>query len=347
MPEDTIRIGLIGAGANTRSRHIPGFQAIPGVEVVAVANRSRASGEAVAGQFNIPSVYDSWQELLRSPEIDAICIGTWPYMHCPITLAALASGKHVLTEARMAMNLDEARTMLAAARAHPDLVTMIVPSPFGFAVEREVLHRIQSGYLGNILAVDLRASSPGFLDRGGPAHWRHDKSLSGNNIMAMGIWYEAAMRWTGGVSTVMARGRNFVPQRTDAQTGDLRATAVPEHLEVIGDMPGGGVFHLQISAVTGHTNRPEVWIYGSEGTLKFEAASNTLLAGGRGDSALTPVEIPEERRYGWRVEAEFIGAIRGQEPVTHTSFSDGVRYMAFTDAVTRSLHEGRLVPVEA
>lgn len=35
-----VRIGLIGAGANTRLRHIPGFQAIPGVEIVAVCNRS-------------------------------------------------------------------------------------------------------------------------------------------------------------------------------------------------------------------------------------------------------------------------------------------------------------------
>ena len=51
-----IRVGLIGAGANTKLRHIPGLRAIPGVEIVSVANRSRQSGEKVAGEMEIPKV---------------------------------------------------------------------------------------------------------------------------------------------------------------------------------------------------------------------------------------------------------------------------------------------------
>ena len=54
---------------------------------------------------------------MADPDIDAIVIGTWPYLHCPITLAALEAGKHVLTEARMSMNAAEAHRMLAAAAA--------------------------------------------------------------------------------------------------------------------------------------------------------------------------------------------------------------------------------------
>ena len=50
-----------------------------------------------------------------SDSVDAVCIGTWPYMHCPISLEALSAGKHVLTEARMCMNLAEAVQMQAAA----------------------------------------------------------------------------------------------------------------------------------------------------------------------------------------------------------------------------------------
>ena len=80
-----IRIGLVGAGANTRLRHIPGFQAIDGVEVVAVANRSAASGQRVADEFGIPRVFDNWQDLVNSQDVDAVCIGTWPYMHCTVT----------------------------------------------------------------------------------------------------------------------------------------------------------------------------------------------------------------------------------------------------------------------
>ena len=81
MTEQTIRVGVVGAGANTRLHHIPKLQAISGVEVVSVANRSRASSERVAQEFNIPQVYDHWWDLIATGDTDAIVIGTWPYMH--------------------------------------------------------------------------------------------------------------------------------------------------------------------------------------------------------------------------------------------------------------------------
>ena len=65
---DTIRVGLIGAGANTKLQHIPGFQAIDGVEIVSVANRSRESGQRIADEYGIPTVYDSWTELIEAPD---------------------------------------------------------------------------------------------------------------------------------------------------------------------------------------------------------------------------------------------------------------------------------------
>ena len=116
MASDGIRLGLIGAGKNTRDRHIPGFHKVDGLEIAAVANRSLESGRAVADQFNIPTVYDNWQDLLEDPGIDAVCIGTWPYMHRTLTLAAFEAGKHVLCEARMATSALEAQEMLDASR---------------------------------------------------------------------------------------------------------------------------------------------------------------------------------------------------------------------------------------
>src|SRR5262245_36579725 len=113
MAEEEIRVGLIGAGGNVRNRHIPGFHKAAGVKLLGVVNRSRESSHRVAEQFNIPRIYDHWQELLDDEEINAVCIGTWPYMHRPMTLAALEHGKHVLTEARMASNAQEAHDMLA------------------------------------------------------------------------------------------------------------------------------------------------------------------------------------------------------------------------------------------
>src|SRR5438132_2800538 len=135
VTERTIRVGFVGAGKNTRSRHIPGFQNLPGVELVAVANRSRESGERVAREFGIARVYAHWRDLVRAGDVDAVCIGTWPYMHCEITLAALEHGKHVLCEARMAMNAAEGRSMLYAARRAKHLVAQLVPAPHTLEVD--------------------------------------------------------------------------------------------------------------------------------------------------------------------------------------------------------------------
>ena len=126
---DKLQIGIVGAGSNTRNRHIPGFQSIDGVEVVVLANRTRESSQRVADSFGIRRIAEKWEDVVSDPGVDAVCIGTWPNLHAAATIAALENGKHVLTEARMARNLEEAEQMLAASRAHPDLVAQIVPAP--------------------------------------------------------------------------------------------------------------------------------------------------------------------------------------------------------------------------
>ena len=93
MKNGIIQIGLIGAGANTTLRHIPGFREQSGVEIAAVANRSRESGERIAGEYEIPKVYDNWLQLMEDDSIDAICVGTWPYMHRNLVLALPGGGQ--------------------------------------------------------------------------------------------------------------------------------------------------------------------------------------------------------------------------------------------------------------
>lgn len=342
MGDEQIRIGMVGAGANTKLRHIPGFRAMPDVEIVSVANRSPASGQKVADEFGIPKVYGSWRELVEADDTNAIFIGTWPYLHHPITLAALEAGKHVLTEARMAMNAAEAREMLAAARAHPGLVTQIVPSPFTFKFDQVLSELVASGYLGELIAVDLRSTTPAFVERDGTLGWRHDRELSGYNILNMGIWYEALMRWVGPASRVSAMTRVAAKRRVDG-SGVTRTVTVPDHVDVLCELAMGGQAHLAFSAVTGLAPSNDIWLFGSEGTLHIEMATQTLFGGKRGDAALAPIEIPAAKQGSWRVEEEFIRAIRGEERVTRTSFEDGVAYMEFTEAVTRSAQSGSAV----
>ena len=74
-----------------------------------------------------------------------------------------------------------------------------------------------------------------------------------------------------------------------------------------------------------------------------ENADNKLYGGRRGESSLSEIPIPASEAGAWRVEEEFINAIRGLEPITHTSFTDGLKYMIFTEAVTRSMVEGKKI----
>lgn len=338
---ETIRVGIVGAGANTVAQHIPNLQAIEGVEIVSVCNRTRESSERVARQFGIPKVYENWRQLVEAQDTNAIVIGTWPYLHCPVTLAALEANKHVMTEARMAMNVREARQMLEAARARPHLVTQVVPSPFTLKVDPTIKRLIAEGYLGEILAIEVRAGGA-FIDRESPLHWRQDFDLSGFNTMTLGIWYEAVLRWVGEAKRVTAMGKTFVPMRRDAE-GRLRAVRIPDHLEVVAEMVCGAVAHFQISAVTGLAGGTEVWLFGSEGTLRF--ADGRLYGGRRGNTSLSEIPIPAEEEGRWRVEEEFVNAIRGKEKIRLTTFEDGVKYMEFTEAAIRSMAEGRAIAI--
>ena len=342
MSTERIRIGIVGAGRNVRARHVPGFQAIPGVEIVSVCNRSRESGERAAAEFGIPTVYDNWLDLVESDDTDAVCIGTWLNMHASITLAALENDKHVLTEARMSASADEARAMLDASRAAPHLVAQVVPAPFTLPVDRTVQDMISEGYLGDLVAVEMRVTQRGFADADAPLTWRQDANLSGFNIMFMGIWYETLMRWIGPATSVMAMTKTVVKRRRGAD-GVARAVGVPDHVDVLCEMACGAQAHMRFSAVTGLAPGGEIWLYGSQGTLRLDTTTGALSGGRRGDEGLTDIAIPEAKKSSWRVEEEFINAIRGIEPVTHTTFEAGVQYMEFTEAVARSARSGRTV----
>jgi predicted dehydrogenase len=341
MSDEMIRVGVIGAGANTTSRHIPGLQAIEGVEIASVCNRSRESGQRVAQEFNIPKVYDRWVDVINDPGVNAIVIGTWPYMHARLTIAALNADKHVLCEARMAMNAREAHAMLAVAQAHPHLIAQIVPSPMTLGVDKTIRRLLAEGFLGDLLAIEGRVGGT-FLDPDAPLHWRNDFDLSGFNTMTMGIWYEAVMRWAGHATAVTALGKTFVKQRR-TEEGMLKAVRIPEHIDVLAEMACGAQLHLQVSSVAGLAGAPEILLFGSRGTLRF--SQNKLFGGGRNDKELSEIAVPAAEQGGWRVEEEFVNAIRGREPVTHTTFEDGVKYMEFTEAALRSIAERRTIPL--
>ncbi len=345
---DTITVGLIGAGGNTRLRHIPGLRAQENVVIKGVVNRSLESSQRVADEFEISDVYQDWLELLEDDEIDAVCIGTWPYMHAPLTIASLEHEKHVLVEARMAMNSDEAQDMLDASKGAPHLVAQIVPAPHTLEIDQTMIELISSGYVGDLVSMRLFVGTGStFPNPDLPLHWRHNRDLSGNNIMTMGIWYEGMMRWVGPAASVQALGNTVVKSRLD-DDGRRRSISIPDHLDVLCELACGGSWNFTVTTVSAHARGLDLWIHGTDGVIRVEQTGSTdpnfrLTGAQRGDDELSEIEVPAENRGGWRVEEEFINAIRGLEEVTHTNFTDGFKYMQFTDAVTQSVQSGEMV----
>jgi len=337
---DNLRVGVIGAGTNTRLKHIPGLEAIEGVSVDVVCNRSEASSRKAADEFGIARTANSWQEVVEDPAIDAICIGTWPYLHAPITIAALDAGKHVLTEARMAMNAEEAQQMLDAAKAHPEVVAQIVPSSFTLKWDRTIAKILESGELGTLREISMIKTLPMNANSEDPMNWRQNIEYSGNNTMMLGIYYEVAQRWLKREPhRVWAHGRIFTADRQNPETGDLRKVEIPESITFTADYEDGLQLSGYMSGVELGSGRDEYAISGSKGTLRLDLKTGTLYRALLG-SEESVVEPKDEDVSDWNVEADFVDSIRNGTRVTLTHFEDGLNYMKFTDATRESFNAG-------
>ena len=345
MSDQPIRIGLIGAGANTRLLHIPGFQAIDGVEVVAVCNRSMESGQRVADEFGIPRVVTDPDEIYSDEEIDAVCVGTWPYRHSEFTVRGLNAGKHVLCEARMATDVARARAMLIASQARPDLVAQLVPAPWDFRSWRTVRRLIDEDALGEVREVYVTRTNPGALNPRRPLHWREHSEYSGFNVMEFGIVAEIVQRWLGPTERVLADAATFTTSRRDEESGEDYPIEIPDSLGVFARLANGARATYLVSAVT---DAPRVAngiaIHGTDATLHWWADGDRLELAPRGEAPV-PLDPDPGTAGSWRVEADFIDSIREGVPVELTSLEDGVQYMQVIEATWRSWSEGRAVDI--
>jgi len=328
-----VRIGLIGAGANTRSRHIPGFKAIAGVEITAVCNRRPESTAAAAREFSIPKTFERWQDLITDSSVDAIMVGTWPYLHCPIVLAALEAGKHVLTEARMSMNAAEAHVMFDAAERKPNIVCQIVPSPFGLKGDRVMSDLLADGYIGQVRDITVQSLNNNLGGPDAPLSWRQDAALSG-------FIHESMMRWTAPPVRVMAQVHAHIPSRVDPESGIRRSVGTPDSVQIMATLADHSRAVYQFSGVTAFGPAMSISLRGDAGYLHYDLQTDQITGQRKGQDKPETIPIPAEKAGGWRVEADFIDSIRDGAPVKYTDFATGVAYMEFTEAVARSARDG-------
>jgi predicted dehydrogenase len=336
-----IRLGIVGAGKIVRAEHIPRFRAIEGVELAVVANRTPASSQQAAVELGIERWVDDWHALVNDDGIDAVLVGAWPYLHAPITIAALEAGKHVLTEARMAATAAEALAMLRVARAHPDLVAMVVPASFSLWADATIRRLLAQGAIGRIRHVRVTWQSNGPDEPG--EGWRWQRRYSGENVMALGIAYEAMARWLGRATSVTAVTSYAA---SDAASAGEASIDVPDHVLATMEFPDDVTATIEMSARTQPLASNEATLYGTGGTLQVDFPGQRIRHAPAGGE-WTAVEIHDADRADWTAELDFVASIRDGHPVTLTDFATGAHYMAVVEAVAHSAAGGcrELVPV--
>ncbi len=110
-----VRFGILSTGtiAHKMARTLP---MVPDAQLLAVGSRTQAKADAFAAEFGIPRAYGSTEALLSDPDIDAVYVASPHPQHKPMTLAAIAAGKHVLCEKPLTLTRADSEAVYAAAR---------------------------------------------------------------------------------------------------------------------------------------------------------------------------------------------------------------------------------------
>jgi predicted dehydrogenase len=203
-----MRIGLLAAARITPLAIIEPAARIEGVDVVAVAARTLERAQAVADEWGVERAFGSYQELVDSPDVDAIYIATPAALHHRWTLASLAAGKPVLCEKPIAANADEARVMVAAA----DDAALVLMEAFHWRYHPlvgQMRSVLDSGRLGTIERVEGAFELPDDVIPRGDIRW--DIMIGGGALMDLGCYPVHWVRWAVGAEPVVVSAEADCP----------------------------------------------------------------------------------------------------------------------------------------
>ena len=188
------RWGVLSTARFGTETAVPAMQKGQSTEVVAIASRDLKKAQAAASRLGIPMAYGSYEELLADPAIDAIYNPLPNHLHVPWSVLALEAGKHVLCEKPIARTALEARELLAAAEAYPDLHVMEA-FMYRFHPQWERARElIREGTIGELRAVHTTFS---FFNEN-PADIRNQAEVGGGGVLDIGCYAISVSRWLFG-----------------------------------------------------------------------------------------------------------------------------------------------------
>lgn len=266
-----VRIGVIGTGQIGRS-HLKAYAEIPEAHVVAVADPRDDARAAIQSEFGIPAGYADYREVLARDDIDAVDICVHNNKHAPLTIAALAAGKHVYCEKPMAATWRDAADMVAAAARHDRRLHIQLAQLYS-AETRAARRLIREGRLGRV----YHARSYGHRRRGRPyvdgygAPAFVDRAISGGGALCdMGIYHLTQILHlldNPAVLTVSGLTHQEIPMDESRRT--FSRYSVEEFAVGLARLAGGISFAIEESWAVHHEGGEASKIYGSEGGLRF------------------------------------------------------------------------------
>ncbi|MDA3806079.1 Gfo/Idh/MocA family oxidoreductase [Clavibacter sp. CT19] len=209
------RWAVVGAAGIARSV-VPDMLLVPGIEVVVVHSRTRASAEELAAACGIARIHDTLEALLADPEVDAVYVATPHTLHRSQAEAALRAGKHVVCEKPLTTTAADTRALVDLARAEGRLLLEALWMAFspGYLAVRAAL---DAGRIGDPRAI---AVSFGFVTEEGAGRlW--DPGVGGGTLLDMGVYPLAfAHGLFGAPSSVSAIG-TVLPRGVDTEVAIL------------------------------------------------------------------------------------------------------------------------------
>jgi len=349
MPK--VRVGIVGAGFGGQV-HVPGFKAASNTRVIGIASRRHKNALKIATLHSLPRCFRTWQELVQSPDIDAVSIATPPDSHCEIALAAIRAGKAVLCEKPLATSAKESKKMLEAARK--EKVVAMVEFEFrelkAFCFAKSF---IDEGKLGKVRHVNINWISKNWTNPHRPWTWRSVHGKGGGAIGALGVHAFDYLQWLlGPISSVVANMETCLPKRPGS-LGQTKKGASEDCCQLIMKLCDKTPVNMTLSAIAPSTRghwleifgEKKVLIVGSHHPTDYFRGFNVWLAAGEANLTReklklvcsTPRLEKDSRLLSFKkVAQKFVDAVLAHDTNARPSFEDGDRAQRVIEAVFNS-----------
>jgi predicted dehydrogenase len=192
-----LKAGVIGVGL-AGGPHLEAIGRTGLAEAVAVAARSEESARRAADRWAAADAYGDWRALVADPAIDVVHNCTPNHLHAEVARAVLAAGKHLITEKPLAMTVDDAAALVAAAADSP-VTTAFCHNYRCYAMVTEAHELVRAGAIGEVFHIH-GVYLQDWLAEGGVRNWRLDPELSGASTTFADLgthWCDLAMHLSG------------------------------------------------------------------------------------------------------------------------------------------------------